>query len=85
MLLHKYIHHTLLPASNLQKRFVGFPNPRQVDKDFTIHQARIKDLGAAIDHLAISAEKYQLEVLHFFAKQEEAEKFSPLARAAAGV
>eukprot|EP00434_Breviolum_minutum_P031735 symbB.v1.2.028066.t1/scaffold2935.1/size102186/6 len=58
---------------------------KAVDKDFTRHQARIKDLGAAIDHLAISAEKYQLEVLHFFAKQEEAEKFSPLAKAAAGV
>jgi len=58
---------------------------KAVDKDFTLHQARIKDLGAAIDHLAISAEKYQLEVLHFFAKQEEAEKFSPLAKAAAGV
>lgn len=58
---------------------------RAVDKAFAEHQARLKEMGKEIDHLAISAEKYQLEVLHFFAKEEAHEKFSPLAQVAAGV
>eukprot|EP00435_Cladocopium_sp_Y103_P027389 s3702_g6.t1 len=58
---------------------------RAVDKAFAEHQARLQEMGKEIDHLAISAEKYQLEVLHFFAQEEAHEKFSPLAQVAAGV
>lgn len=47
---------------------------RAVDKAFAEHQARLEEMGKEIDHLAISAEKYQLEVLHFFAKEEAHER-----------
>lgn len=49
-----------------------------------MHQETLQDMRRAIDHLAISAEKYQLDVLKFFATQEKADRFSPLAVAAAG-
>jgi len=71
----------------LQGHREGITSPTwpQVDKAFAEHQARLEEMGKEIDHLAISAEKYQLEVLHFFAKEEVHEKFSPLAQVAAGV
>lgn len=54
----------------------------KVDKAFAVQQRRLKEMGQALDHLAVSAKKYELDVVSYFVKQEEGDKFSPLARRA---
>mmetsp|Transcript_6102 Transcript_6102/g.11169 ORF Transcript_6102/g.11169 Transcript_6102/m.11169 type:complete len:247 (+) Transcript_6102:63-803(+) len=55
---------------------------KTVDKSFSKQQRRIKELGEVLDHLAVSAQKFELSVVDFFAAQEDQEKFSPLAQRA---
>ena len=40
----------------------------------------MKELGIVLDHLAVSAKKYETSVVDFFAKEEDNDKFSPLAK-----
>ena len=52
----------------------------EVDKAFGKQQEKVKELGIVLDHLAVSAKKYETSVVDFFAKQEDNDKFSPLAK-----
>ena len=53
----------------------------QVDEAFQAQQGRLQDMRRAIDFLAVSAAKYEAEVMDFFAREERGERFAPLARA----
>ena len=52
-----------------------------MDEAFQAQQGRLQDMRRAIDFLAISAAKYEAEVMEFFAREERGERFAPLARA----
>ena len=57
-------------------RLVGHPNHELMNAQSP------QELGRALDHLAVSAQKFETSVVGFFAQEEDSEKFSPLAQRA---